>query len=50
MSNLSAEEEQKILESAPKGTFTLMLLVGLAMGAGWLFFFFGLFLPHGTVN
>ena len=50
MSQLSPEEEQKILNSPPKGTFALMLLVGVLMFAGWAYMFFGMFLEHGPIN
>jgi hypothetical protein len=50
MSQLTPEEEQKILDSPPVGTFVLMLLVGVLLFAGWAFMFFGMFLEHGPVN
>jgi len=50
MNQLTPEEEQKILDSAPKGTFALMLLVGALIFAGWLYMFFFMFLEHGPVN
>ena len=50
MNQLSPEEEQKILNSLPWGTFALMLLIGALMFAGWAFMFFGMFLEHGPVN
>lgn len=49
MSNLSPEEQEAIKE-APKGTFALMMLVAVAMAAGWAFMFFFMFLQHGPVN
>ncbi len=50
MSPLSEEERKQILESSPKGTWALMLMVGAAMTIGWLFLYFGVFLPRGIVN
>ena len=50
MNQLTPEEEQKILNSAPVGTLVLMLLVGALIFAGWAFMFFGMFLEHGPVN
>ena len=49
MSNLSAEEQQAI-KDAPKGTFALMMLLAVAMAAGWAFMFFFMFLEHGPVS
>jgi hypothetical protein len=46
----SPEEEQKILDRLPWGTFALMLLVGALLFAGWAFMFFEMFLPNGPVN
>ena len=50
MNQLSPEEEKKILNSPPLGTFALMLLLGAVMFAGWAFMFFGMFLKHGPIN
>lgn len=50
MNQLTEEERKKILESSPVGTWTLMLLVGSSMVIGWLFLYFGVFLPRGIVN
>ena len=50
MIQLTPEEEQKILDSPPRGTFALMLLVGVLMFAGWAYMFFGMFLEHGPIN
>ena len=49
MSQLSPEEEKRILASPPKGTFALMLLVGALIFAGWAYMFFNMFLEHGPV-
>ena len=50
MHQLSPEEEKRILESPPLGTFALMLLIGALMFAGWAYMFFGMFLKHGPIN
>ncbi|MEA3242645.1 MAG: hypothetical protein U9Q19_04295 [Pseudomonadota bacterium] len=50
MSQLTPEEEQKILDSPPMGTFALMLLVGALIFAGWAYMFFFMFLEHGPVS
>ena len=50
MSQLTPEEQQKILNSPPKGTFALMLLVGALIFVGWAGMFFYMFLKHGPVN
>jgi len=50
MSQLSEEERKEIIESSPIGTWTLMLIVGLSMVAGWLFLYYGVFIPRGMIN
>ena len=50
MSQLSEEERKKILESAPVGTWALMLIVSISMVIGWLFLYYGVFLPRGMIN
>ena len=50
MSSLSPEEEEKILHSAPKGTFALLLVFGLLFTAGWVFMYLFMFLKHGPVS
>jgi hypothetical protein len=37
------DEEQRILNSPPTGTFALMLLVGALIVAGWAYMFFSCF-------
>ncbi|MFN3920381.1 MAG: hypothetical protein ACK4JF_08885 [Methylohalobius sp.] len=46
----SEEERRQILNSSPKGTWTLMLIVAAGMAAAWLFLYFGVFLPRGAVH
>lgn len=50
MNQLNEEERKKILESAPIGTWALMLLVGGGMALAWLFLYFGVFLPRGAIS
>jgi hypothetical protein len=50
MSQLTPEEEEKILHSSPKGTYALLLVFALIFTAGWAFLFFMRFLAHGPVN
>lgn len=37
-------------EQSPIGTWVLLCLVALGMTIGWLFLYFGVFLPRGAVN
>ncbi|MFM8333637.1 MAG: hypothetical protein ACKN9T_18315 [Candidatus Methylumidiphilus sp.] len=37
-------------EPPPLGTWVLMTLTAAGMTAAWLFLYFGIFLPRGTVN
>lgn len=48
MSNHDPNELQN--ETPPVGTWTLLVCVSLAMTAGWLFLYFGVFLPRGVVH
>lgn len=50
MNQLNEEERKKILESAPIGTWVLMLTTGAGMVLGWLFLYYGVFLPRGIIN
>ncbi|MCF6250510.1 MAG: hypothetical protein L3J75_04455 [Methylococcaceae bacterium] len=50
MKQLSEEERKKILESSPVGTWVLMLTVSASMVIGWLFLYYGVFLPRGIIN
>jgi hypothetical protein len=50
MSQLTPEEEEKILHSPPKGTYALLLVFALIMGFGWALLFFGRFLMHGPIS
>ncbi len=37
-------------EPAPVGTWVLMILAAAGMTLAWLFLYFGIFLPRGTVS
>jgi hypothetical protein len=50
MEGLSEEEQRQILASPPRGTWAVILVIGVGMLLGWLYFFFGLFMSHGPVN
>ena len=50
MTQLSTEQEKKILESPPKGTWALMLLLAAVLTVCWLVMYFGFFLAHGPVD
>lgn len=43
-------QQQEPAGFAPVGTWVLLCIVALAMAAAWLFLYFGVFLPRGTVN
>ncbi|BCX89620.1 hypothetical protein MIN45_P1993 [Methylomarinovum tepidoasis] len=47
---VSDEEKREILESPPKGTWALMLIVAAGMAVAWLFLYFGVFIPRGFVQ
>ncbi len=50
MQTLTKQQEKKIIESPPVGTWALMLIVGLGFVVGWLFLYYGIFLPRGPIN
>ncbi|MGD2073608.1 MAG: hypothetical protein PVI91_00270 [Gammaproteobacteria bacterium] len=50
MEELSEEEQKRIMQSLPKGTFAVMLIYGLIMTLAWLALYFGRFLAHGPVS
>jgi hypothetical protein len=50
MTDLTEEEQRRILATPPKGTLAIILLIGLGLILAWLYFFFGLFMSHGPVN
>lgn len=50
MSQMTPEEEEKILNSPPKGTFALLVTFIALFTAGWLYMYLYMFLAHGPVN
>lgn len=47
---MSPEEEKKIMESPPVGTFALMLVLVAIFAAAWAVMFFTMFLERGPVS
>ncbi len=37
-------------DGSPRGTWVLLCLVAIAMAVGWLFLYFGVFLPRGLIS
>ncbi len=50
MRELSEAEQQEILNSAPTGTWALLISMAVLFALGWGYFYFGLFLAHGPVH
>ena len=50
MDQLSDEERKKIISAPPVGTWALMIIVSTSMVIAWLFIYFGVFIPRGTVD
>jgi hypothetical protein len=50
MSNLTEEERKQILNGPPVGTWALMLMVSAGMLIAWLFLYYGVFIPRGTIH
>jgi hypothetical protein len=50
VNELSEEQEREIIESAPKGTWALLLAYSVLVLIVWAAFYFGRFLPAGPVN
>lgn len=49
LTELSEDEQRRILEAPPRGTYAAILVIGIAMLVSWLYFFFGIFMSHGPV-
>lgn len=47
---MTEEERKRILESSPIGAFALMAIVLGAMAIGWMFLYFGVFIPRGMID
>ena len=50
MDRMTEKERQRILESPPVGTWALLLIVGAGMVVAWLFLYYGVFLPRGSIS
>ncbi len=50
MAQLSDEEREEILNSKPIGTWFLLISVTASMVLGWLFLYYGVFIPRGVIN
>ncbi len=50
MVELTREEQEAAIAEAPKGTWAILLVYAVFMVLGWLYMFYGYFLPHGPVN
>jgi hypothetical protein len=37
-------------DDSPRGTWTLLSIVAVAMTLAWLFLYYGVFLPRGTLH
>lgn len=49
-SSLSEEERKAILESPPVGTWAILAVYMVLFVLGWLYFWFGIFVPRGLVS
>ncbi len=47
---MNEEERKRILESSPVGTFALMAIALGSMVLGWIFLYFGVFVPRGMID
>ena len=50
MVELTPKEQEAAIAEAPKGTWAILLVYAIFMVLGWLYMFYGYFLPHGPVN
>ncbi len=49
-SPLSEAEQKRVLESPPVGTWAILAVYVVLFALGWLYFWFGIFVPRGLVN
>lgn len=49
-SPLSEEEQQRALGSSPRGTWAVLFIYGIIFILMWLYFWYGLFVPAGSVR
>lgn len=47
---LSEDEQIKILESSPRGTWAILGIYAVIFTLSWLYFWFGLFVNYGPVK
>ncbi len=47
---LTDKEKKTILNSSPRGTWAILFIYGILFTLGWLYFWFGLFIPRGSIN
>ena len=50
VNQLSEEQEREIIESAPKGTWALLLAYSALVLIAWAALYFGRFLAAGPIN
>ena len=50
MNQLTDEEKKKILESPPRGTWAILAIYAVLFVVGWLYFWFGLYIPRGLTH
>ncbi len=50
MAEKQKTSEQDLLEKPVKGTFIIMFIYGILFTLGWLYMWFGIFVPRGAVN
>ncbi|MEE9352177.1 MAG: hypothetical protein V3U78_07950 [Thiotrichaceae bacterium] len=50
MVEMTPEEQAAAIAEAPKGTWAILSVYAVFMVLGWLYMFYGYFLPHGPVS
>ncbi len=50
MVKLTQEEQEQAIAEAPKGTWAILMVYFVFMVLGWLYMFYGYFLPHGPIH
>ncbi len=48
--NKKEKDEQDLLEKPVKGTWIIMFVYGILFTLAWLYMWFGIFIPRGSVN
>ncbi len=49
-SPLSEDEQQRVFESSPTGTWAVLFVYGVLFILMWLYFWYGLFVPAGSIQ